>query len=98
MQLFSLIICFAKFTNPIRDVTDIRRISALRIAGSRGCSVLDIRLEVELLFYGHLLLLTPVQQLRVIWRIQQQEKKELKYRLELNSRTKRAQGTGGVPE
>ena len=24
MQLFSLIICFAKFTDPIRDVTDIR--------------------------------------------------------------------------
>ena len=27
MQLFSLFICFAKFTDPIRDVTDIRRIS-----------------------------------------------------------------------
>ena len=36
MQLFSLIICFAKFTDPIRDVTDIRRISAILIAGSGG--------------------------------------------------------------
>ena len=33
-----VIICFAKFTNPIRDVMDIRRISALRIAGSGGSS------------------------------------------------------------
>ena len=50
MQLFSLIICFAKFTNPICDVTDIRRISALRIAGSLGRSNLLpflLRLPIE---------------------------------------------------
>ena len=35
MQLFSLIIWIAKFTDPIRDATDIRRISAIRIANSR---------------------------------------------------------------
>ena len=33
-----VIICFAKFTNPIPDVLDIRRISAFRIAGSGGSS------------------------------------------------------------
>ena len=42
--IISLIICFAKFTDPIRDVTDIGRIFALRTAGSRGWSHLFVPL------------------------------------------------------
>ena len=41
--IISLIIWFAKFTDPIRDVTEIRRISAIQIAGySVGWSNLSL--------------------------------------------------------
>ena len=58
MQLFSLIICFAKFTNPIRDVTDIRRISATRIAGSGGwllCTSVRTSIYLKFSFFFRLI-------------------------------------------